>query len=80
MRIYSVVCIGINPTSFKAQDGSVIHGYNIYFSYPLTTDGSSGDASGRVYIGQRQFQSSGIGIGASFEVGYHQGKFVYVTY
>ena len=63
----AAVC-GYRQTSFKGQDGSDIHGYNVYFVYPLTSEKSAGHGVGYCYVSQKAFRDLGLDLDAPINV------------
>ena len=60
--------VGYRQTSFKGNDGSDIHGYNVYFVYPLTSDKAKGSGVGYCYASIQAFRNAGLDIDAPISV------------
>lgn len=70
--------IGIEKVNYiSKKTGKEVNGYNIYYSYPLTKEGSEGTKADHEYINADLFNSKGIMVGDEVEFQYN--KFGSVT-
>lgn len=50
------------------REGQQIAGYMVYFTYPLTAEGSRGEAVGSLWVSREYFDSNVIEVGSSISV------------
>ena len=74
----AAVC-GYRHTSFDGKDGSKVHGYNVYFQYPLSVENAVGHGVGYCYVSERAFRSMGLDIDAPIQVARTGQKFELVS-
>lgn len=59
--------VGIARSSFQSN-GETVYGYTVSFTYPLTSEGSSGSGVGQLWLSKKAFDDAYIDLGTSLSV------------